>query len=433
MSDSLCRVSVTWSGAMIDLALPRDLPLAVLVPDVVDIVAGRDVRTTVMRTWRLRAPLGDWLDAAMTLQECGVHDGDILSLSGAPAPAFVHAAAGPFRTVTSAEAPRPVARVSEAWAWCASVAMATLMCSFLHEGHRSVAAAVAVVTVVAAAVIARRAPSARLASCAVAVVYSAVAGYFVIGTSAHMSNVLLGSTAAAVSSVALLRLTSCGTTFLTACATYALLVALAVSAAVIATAGTIVVAAILILAALITLGLATRLVIVLTGLAPAVSGSVASVVTDRRAEYARGVMAGIVSGSAAAAATGCGLLAIAWLPAGSIPSAGPMLPAAVAGVLFLRSRLYSDTVCRIALGAGGLLCATSASAILVVAMPAHAGWLAVTTVGVVGGLYAQRHAVSPSWARSVDVLEGALLVSVIPLAGWASGLFGLARNMNMPW
>ncbi len=432
MSDSLCRVSVAWSGATIDLALPRDLPLAAMVPEIVDLVVGPDVRTDITRVWRLRTPLGDWLDDAMTLQECGVHDGDILTMSGASAPVFFHAA-GQFRTVTSAEAPRPVARVSEAWAWCVSVAIATLMCSYVLEGHRSVAASVAATTVVGAAVIARRAPNARLASCAVAVVFSAAAGYLAIGTSLQVSNVLLGSTAAAVSSIALLRLTSWGTTLLTACATYSFLVALAVFAAVITPAGTIVVAALLTLAALVTLGLAARLVIVVTGLTPSITGAAAAAVTDRRAAYARMVLAGVVSGGAAAAATGCGMLALVWAQADSIPPAGPVLPAAVAGVLFLRSRLYADGVCRIAVVGGGMLSATAASAILVVTAPAHAGWLAVAAVGIVGGVYAQRHPVSPSWARYVDALEGALLVSAIPLAGWLSGLFGVTRNMNMPW
>ncbi|MBI3228332.1 MAG: type VII secretion integral membrane protein EccD [Mycolicibacterium cosmeticum] len=433
MEDSLCRVSVAWSGVLVDVALPRGLPLAALLPDLVDLVVGHDVRADVTRTWHLRRPLGEWLDAAMTLRECGVHDGDVLTMSGAPVPTFARTAPGQFRTVDLAQAPRPTARVSEAWAWCAAVAVATLMAPLAMDGNPVVSAAIGAATVAIAAVVARRAPGARMASCVVAVIFSAATGYLVIGTSPQAANVLLGSAAAAVSSIALLRLTRSGTTLLTACATFAALVAVAVTPAVVTPVGMLVVAAILTLAALSTLGTAARLVIMLTGLTPTLTGHTESAVTDRRAVHARAVLAGVVSGSAAAAATGAAVLAVGYAEAGSVPAAGPVLPAVVAGVLFLRSRLFADGDCRIAVVSGGLVCATATSVILLLSVPAHAGWLAVTSVGVAGSLYAQRHSVSPSWARSVDVLEGALLVSVIPLAGWTSGLLGVARNMNMPW
>ncbi|MGJ6126085.1 type VII secretion integral membrane protein EccD [Mycolicibacterium sp. Y3] len=433
VEDSLCRVAVAWSGEMTDLVLPRSVPLAALLPEVVDLVAGSGVRTENARTWRLhRVPEGP-LDESMTLQECGIQDGDILTMSGVSAPAFLPSARGDFRTVISAGAPRHEARAPEAWAWCVTIAVTTLMYTLTGNGHPAAAAAVAAFIAGLSAVVARRAPGARTAACTVAVVFSAAAGHLATGAALHAPGVLLGSAAAALTSVVLGRLSACGTALLTAYATYAFLLAVATALAVITPVGVIVIAAILVVTALAGVGTAARLTIALTGLAPVIPDHGDSRITDRRAGYAGEVLAGIVSGGAAAAATGSVLMAVGCARAGTEPSAGPLLVAVVAGALFLRSRLYADSSCRIALVTGGLISATAASAILLMTVPAQAGWIAVTTVGVTGGLYAQRHTFGPVWVRGVDVLEHALLVAAVPLAGWAAGVFGIARHMDLPW
>lgn len=437
MEDSLCRVSIVWSGAMTDVVLPRGIPLAVLLPDIVELVGG--VHTDAPRIWRLNRLPDDRMDEAMTLQECGIRDGDTLTMSAVSAPVFV-AARGEFRTVGSSEAALRGTRTPEAWAWCASVALVSLVWSMVVAGHHAMAPVLSALSAAAGAVIARRAPvpAARTSAGAVAVLFSAATGYLAMGVGPpHAPAVLLGAAAAALSSVALVKWTSCSVELLSASGIFACLLAAAAAAAVIWPAGLIVVALVLALAALGILGGAARVVIVLTGLDPAIPGRRASRVTDRRAEHARMVLAGVVSGGAAAAATGCVVMAVSCARVDAMPplmpTAGPVLPAVLAGILLLRSRLYVDSTCRIALVIGGLICATVSCAVLSMSAPVHAGWITVAVVGVVGAAYAQRGSFSTSWARGVDMLEYVLLIVVIPLAGWTADIFGIARNMNLPW
>ena len=82
MTAEICRVSIRSAHRDTDLALPADLPLCELIPSVVDVVGadvgGRDVR--LVRTD------GDILDAARSLAQCGVYDGDLLILTAVTEP-----------------------------------------------------------------------------------------------------------------------------------------------------------------------------------------------------------------------------------------------------------------------------------------------------------------------------------------------------------
>src|SRR5690606_18845727 len=92
----LCRITVLARHTEVDLALPLDVPVALLLPGVVHLVAGHrpdnDFDATPERTepdgWALarigRAPLS----GALSLDEHGVRDGEILVLedAGSPAP-----------------------------------------------------------------------------------------------------------------------------------------------------------------------------------------------------------------------------------------------------------------------------------------------------------------------------------------------------------
>lgn len=433
MEDSLCRVSIAWSGAMTDLVLPRGMPLAALLPDIVELVAGAGQDIT--RSWQLSSLRGGRWEEDMTLRELGIHDGDVLAMSGSAAPVFVGAPRGEFRTVGAADGPRREQPASEAWAWCGAVSAATLVGSAAVAGRPVLAAVIAGLTVVVCAGAAVRAPTrrARTAASVVAVVFSAVAGHFVTGVASHPPGFLLGACAAALSAVLFIRLASADTALLTALATFATLVAVAVVVAVIAPAGLGTVAAVLLLTALGTLGAAARLVIVLTGLAPAMPDHRDRRISERRAAYGRAVLAGIVTGCAAAAGSGTVLMAVAGVQTGTVGAAGSLLTAAVTGTLLLRSRLYADIWCRIPLVVGGLVGAAAGSVLLMLWVPMYAGWITVTVAGVVGAMYGRRHAFSPSVARGVDVLEYLLLVATVPLAGWATGVFGIGRGLNVPW
>ncbi|WP_036401736.1 type VII secretion integral membrane protein EccD [Mycolicibacterium cosmeticum] len=433
MQDSWCRVAVAYAGTVTDLVFSADVAVGAALPDIVEVVMGPDSRCG--HNWHLSRPCGDRLDEDMTLRQNGVRDGDVLAITAAPVPVFARAA-GDFGTVAAAEAPPPApwaaaAWAAAAWAWCATVVAATVLGSVLVSGLPVVASVTAAGIAATAAVVTRRAPTAPTSTAAavVAVVFSGACGYLTVGTAAPIPGALLAVAAAASSAVLLTRLTAAGPVLLTAVGTCATLLAVAVAPAALWATGFGVSAAILCAAAIGALGIAARLVIVLTGLNPALPGRNDTRVTDRRARRARRVLTGIVAGAAAAAAVGCVGLVVAF----SDRAAQPVLAVVVTGAVLLRCRLYADGGCRAALLIGGLASATATSVLLLRWIPGYAGGVSAAAAAVIAVLYAQREAVSPSISRIVDIVEVALLAAVIPTAAWCAGVFGVVRGLSLPW
>src|SRR6478609_7195145 len=85
MPESLCRLTVAACSddahCAVDLALPTDMDIGHLMPQIVDIVHGDKVLPVTGRRWRL-SRLGDSpLDESMTLNDSSVHDGEVLLLT----------------------------------------------------------------------------------------------------------------------------------------------------------------------------------------------------------------------------------------------------------------------------------------------------------------------------------------------------------------
>ncbi|ORV03836.1 hypothetical protein AWB94_24070 [Mycolicibacterium canariasense] len=414
---------------MTDLVFSADMAVGAALPDIVELVVAPDARSG--RSWHLCRPSGDRLDEDMTLRQNGVRDGDVLAISASPVPVFARPA-GDFGTVATAEAPPPGPWAAAAWAWGATVVAVTVLGSVLMCGLPVVASVAAAAGIAAtAAVAARRAPTPPVATAGsvVAVVFSAASGYLAVGTAAPVPGALLAVAAGASSAVLLARLTTADTVLLTAVGTCAALLATAAAPAALWATGLSVNAAVLCAAAVGTLGVAARLVIVVTGLNPALPGRNDIRVTGRRARHARRVLTGIVGGAAAAAAVGCVLLGIAF--AGR--AAEPVLAVVVTGAVLLRCRLHADGRCKVALITGGLASATATSVLLLRWIPAYAGWVSAVVAAVVAVMYAQRSAATPSMARVVDIVEVALLAAVVPAAAWCAGIFGTVRALSLPW
>ncbi len=419
---------MAYAGTVTDLVFSADVAVGAALPDIVEVVMGPDSRCG--HNWHLSRPCGDRLDEDMTLRQNGVRDGDVLAITAAPVPVFARAA-GDFGTVAAAEAPPPGPWAAAAWAWCATVVAATVLGSVLVSGLSVVASVTAAGIAATAAVVARRAPTAPAATAAavVAVVFSAASGYLAVGTAAPIPGALLAVAAAASSAVLLTRLTAADPVLLTAVGTCATLLAVAVAPTALWATGFGVSAAILCAAAIGTLGIAARLVIVATGLNPALPGRNDTRVTDRRARHARRVLTGIVAGAAAAAAAGCVGLVVTFADR----AAEPVLAVVVTGAVLLRCRLYADGGCRAALLIGGLASATATSVLLLRWIPGYAGGVSAAAAALIAVLYAQREAVSPSISRVVDTVEVALLAAVIPTAAWCAGVFGVVRGLSLPW
>src|SRR6476620_8953694 len=82
-----CRLTVLAPRQRVDVALPSDVPVAELVPMVLELV-GEPGRGVAPRPWRLSGIAGGPLPVAATLGELGVLDGELLRLGPAtPVPA----------------------------------------------------------------------------------------------------------------------------------------------------------------------------------------------------------------------------------------------------------------------------------------------------------------------------------------------------------
>src|SRR6478752_1572251 len=82
-----CRLTVLAPRQRVDVALPSDVPVAELVPMVLELV-GEPGRGVAPRPWRLSGIAGGPLPTAATLGELGVLDGELLRLGPAlPVPA----------------------------------------------------------------------------------------------------------------------------------------------------------------------------------------------------------------------------------------------------------------------------------------------------------------------------------------------------------
>jgi type VII secretion integral membrane protein EccD len=439
VSDSLCRLTVQSGeddGSLaVDLALPRNADVGLLMPAIVDLVH-RDTPEAVRR-WRLSRIGGPSFDESMTLGDNDVRDGEVLLLTAIepPAPQWVgrdpcHAVAH-GDTGNHAQALRIIAIV--ACLCAAGIGAAALAWSGMNArsaAHMITGSLLAAAAVVGA-IVARRAQHDALPCVAlsvIAVVYTAVAGFLAVPAGPSAANGLLAAAASLSITTLLRRLTGCGTVCLTAIASTTALTAATALVCVVWTLPAEAAGAALAILSLGVLGVAARVSIMVAGLAPA-----QSTVDDAQVALAHQTLTGLVIGSSTSVALGSALVALGGLEkAGSWPSAAVFI-AVVGLVLLLRARTHSDMSRRIALAAGGMVSAAAAFAAIVVSAPAQAHWMtmlaAAAGAGALGWFFGLT--VSPVVRRAIEVLEYLALAAVLPLACWAVGLFELVRGLSL--
>ena len=448
-----CRLTVLAPRHRVDVALPSDVPVAELLPMVLELVGEPERgRSTRPQPWRLSGVAGGPLPAGATLAELGVLDGELLRLGPAapapPAPVFddpVDAVAAGADVACARDH-----RFEAAAVVAAAVAGAGLLAA---AGPGSVPsallAAVAAVTAVAAAgrlahregadpALAHRvARSVALAGVALA----AAAGWTAVpgapGPVPLMTAAVAAGIAAAVAQL-LLRVVAPA---LVGAGVVAVVIAAAVLAVRLGATPTVAATAAGALAA-VAAPLLPRAAIRLAGLprpvVPAdgseLSGDDASLPAAELAErgdLARGYLAGL-SGAASAVAA-CGALAAAstggW--------AGPTFAGVTMVVLLLRARGFADaSPARTALAAAIV---AGAGVAVAVAAPGSPGGLAACMVLLLGAAAGAamldaaargtRPELSPVLRRSIDLAEGVLVAASVPLALAAMGLFGLVRGL----
>ncbi len=227
MPDSLCRLTVAACSddahCAVDLALPADMYIGQLMPQIVDLVH-RDADRTPCRDWRL-SRLGDPpMDELMTLNDNNIRDGDVLVLTAVepPAPEWVdcdpsHAVArgwdcgcSPSREFFLRSAACSSAH-SVRWHW--SCLRRVPPPTGLFTGT-----CLAVAAAVGAAVVRRvhGDPLTCVPLSLVAVLYAGAIGFLSVPPGSHASGLLLASAVMFSAAILLLRVTGCGRTCLTA-------------------------------------------------------------------------------------------------------------------------------------------------------------------------------------------------------------------------
>lgn len=112
----------------------------------------------------------------------------------------------------------------------------------------------------------------------------------------------------------------------------------------------------------------------------------------------------------------------------------------VAGIIAVicgfRSRLYAERWCAWALLAAAVIIPTGLTVKLTIWYPAYAWMMLAIYVGgavvalIIVGAMAQVRRVSPVMKRLIELIDGAMVASIIPLLLWITGVYDIVRNLR---
>ncbi|OBK15162.1 type VII secretion integral membrane protein EccD [Mycobacterium asiaticum] len=428
------RVAVHAGETDIDLTIPAGVPVAVLIPAIVDLLGGAD--DLMPARYRIAPVGGRPLLNSTTLAQNGIEDGAVLVLTRdapvPPSPRCADEAEGVAASLRDPTPTRGTTRLSGALGAILLTAVGTLMLARNTCIARGSAYTVAIlVTAAAVALIsagvaqrAYREPFAAMTLSVVAAMFGAVAGLLAVPGPPGAPHVLLAAMAAATTAVLAIRTTDCGSEVLTTLVGCAIVEGIAALAAVLTTAPTQVVGAVTVVVCLVLIEMAPRICMLVTGLVPGLPNPAVLACAAARAERWLASLRG-----ALAVATGAGAAVAALASPRAI-----VLAAVTAGVLLMHARSgHRPTAVFTGTGiatAGGVL------AITAVRLPQHEPWIAaLTTVLAAGAIYlgfvAPARSLSPMARRVVDALGCVVLAATVPLACWTCGAFGAVRNLNL--
>jgi type VII secretion integral membrane protein EccD len=474
----LCRLTILAARTQVDLAVPLNVPVALLIPGIVDMVVAH-VRNNEFdagdeqvepREWVLARVGSPPLSSTLSLGEQGVRDGELLMLESsdntAPPPLFDDI----MYNVAMVDADRyrrwspTVAR----WMGSLLAVAATLAGCFAllwsswqthpdgsdHLLGGVVSASFAVLLLAAAVALSRIYHDSRtavvLGTCTLPSAFSA--GVLFVPREWSWSQVLVGAAMTGAFAVLALRLTGVGLGLFTGAAMVSLFLLPAAVAGMFITEPNRVVYAVLAAAALGALGLAPRLSMALARLPlpPVPTGGSAVDPSEAdptdlqampsfdelnaKARSARQYLAGVVGG-ATLLATGGGLGAA--MPTGhnwSVYWPGAVLALVIGIVLLFRGRTYANAEDAVTLFGGG--------AVVLIALLVGTGMvndkyaLGVFAVGVLVGMIAlavgvvaPHHSATPPVRRTIELLEYGFVAAVLPLVCWVANLYSTMRGL----
>jgi type VII secretion integral membrane protein EccD len=444
----LRQVSVHAGTTVVDVVLPAAVPVAILIPSIIDILDDPSADRSgdhPARTYRLSPPGAPALHASTTLAQNDIRDGAVLILNQSraelPAPRCDDVAEAVATTLDANARPwtRRAARLTGAVAasFFTGVGGLTLIRNTLSDNTTRHVGPTAWITATAgliALLIAHRAardPSAGLTLSLIATAFAALAGFTAVPGVSGAPNVLLAGMAAAVTSVVAIRITGCGVVALTAVSCFALITAGAAFASTMTAAPLHIIASISVLVSLGLVGIAGRLAIVLAGLSPHLSDDASLV---NRAIRADAWLTSLLAAFSSSAAVGAIVTAAAARGAGA-PRSGCIAIAAITGALLLLRARSADVKTTLVYVISGIATIGTTFAICAAGAPGRGPWIAaVTAMLVAAAVYvdfvAPATSPSPVLRRCVELSEYLALLAMAPLTCWICGFYGVVRALN---
>jgi type VII secretion integral membrane protein EccD len=443
------RVSVHAGAAVTDLTLPAGVPVAVLIPSIVDIVDrlggddGADARQG--RPYQLSRPGLPALAASTTLADNDIRDGALLVLSNPPTPVAAvrhHDPAEAVSEALAAAAPSWGRRGTRLAGAIAAICLtgtgglALIRNAFTRNevGTAGVAACAGLVAVLFA-VIANRAfrdAVAALALSLIATAFAGIAGFLAVPGIPGIPNALPAATAAAATSVSAMLAAGCGTVTLTATSCFAAVVAAAALAGVITSAPVPTLGSVSALISLGLLGVAARASIALAGLSPRVAPEPEESETPglvARAFRADDWLTGLLAAFSSSAAVGAVVTVLAGASRWCCIAFGVL----TAALLLLRARHNDGRRTLVFVVTGMAIAATTFGAAAIHAAE-HGPWVAagaavLAAAAMCLGFVSPAVSLSPVAHRCVELSESLTLVALAPLTCWICGLYGAVRGL----
>jgi type VII secretion integral membrane protein EccD len=454
----LRRVSVHAGTAVVDLALPAGVPVAVLIPSITDILERRGVARSDdpgARRYRLSRLGASALDTSTTLAQNGIGDGAVLVLSQSstppPAPRYDDVAEAVSATLEAAARPwrdfRRATRLTGSVAAGSLTAVGALVLirnTFRTNATGSGASAAALAGFIALifAVLAHRTyrdAIAGLALSVIAVGFAAVTGFLAVPGAPGIHNVLLAATAAAVTSALAMHVSGCGAVTLTAVSCVAMLIALAALVGVTTATPLRAIGSVSALISFGLLGVAARVSIVLTGLSPRLppAPEVDAIEPSGACLTARAIradkwLASLLVAFSSSATAGAIITVLAGAPRLCCIAFGTVTGA----LLLLRARSDDDGRRTLVFVTGGIAVTATTFGVVALGMPRYGAWIAAATAVLAAaaiylGFVAPAISLSPVVCCGVEVLECVALVTTVPLTCWICGLYSAVRGLHL--
>jgi type VII secretion integral membrane protein EccD len=457
-STGLSRVTIVAPHTRVDLALPSDIPLADLLPTLLGYAGDRLADDpAAMQGWALSRLGGIALDSSRTPTQLEVRDGELLYLRprGADNPELV------FDDVVDAVATATQERAGR-WRpattrrFGLTLGLAALLggaLAVLFSGPPQLAPGlvglgVALALLVTAVVLSRAVGDSQtaVAFALTALAYAAVGGLLLFGGDRKLAglaapHVLTAATALLlVTAIAAVGVADAAPVFLGA-AVCSLALGIGSVIALLTGSGGAGAAAVVVPVALGALPALPMLAYRLGRLPiPSVPGGPEDLKTDTESvdgarvltssEHADAFLAGMLSTISAITAVGAVLVSTA-------SYAGVVLAAVLGLVLLARARWFRSRNQRIPLLVAGAI-ALGAAAVggfqpsdsMVRLTAVTGGLLVIAVISISYGLAGAGRKASPMWGRTLDMFEVVLILAVVPLAVWVSGLYDWIRTVR---